>query len=127
MSHNLPRLMTIEEVSEYLDVSIDTLGRQRAAGTGPNFIKVGQAVRYLESDILDYIQSQRQLPVNRPSSPEAMRAAVTAGSAERKAACLERRKEMQKLDADDRMVVRDTTVAPGMQQIINLPPIDLSA
>lgn len=132
----LPRLMDIEEVAEYLDVSVDTLNRFRMQSTGPNYVKVGNGIRYLESDVLEYIQSQRQLPPidgSKAATPAAIAAAMLEGSAGRRAANAGRNAEMVALDKADRegdgnpYAVTMGTVGdtPGakMERHFNVPPV----
>lgn len=45
------RLMTVEEVSNYLQVPIRTLYRWRVEGEGPLGIRIGKYVRYRRSDL----------------------------------------------------------------------------
>ncbi|QGT55152.1 hypothetical protein SEA_FORZA_191 [Gordonia phage Forza] len=47
--------MTIQEVADYLRLSIPTLNKWRSAGGGPIFIKLGGSVRYRESDVVDFV------------------------------------------------------------------------
>lgn len=54
------RLMTEQEAAEFLGVSRRLLQKQRRARIGIPFIRVGGwAIRYAETDLLDYIASNR--------------------------------------------------------------------
>lgn len=60
-SHNpsvLPRLLTIDELSEYLDVSRRTIDGWRLRGGGPPFVKFGKSVRYPEHALLQWLDEQ---------------------------------------------------------------------
>ncbi|WP_374939174.1 helix-turn-helix transcriptional regulator [Microbacterium sp. AK009] len=46
----LPRLLTPDEVADYLQVPRRTVDRWRA-GDGPPFIRVGRAIRYPEPEL----------------------------------------------------------------------------
>lgn len=54
----MDRLMTVEELSDYLRVPKTTLYGWRYKGTGPPAIRVGRALRYRESDVERWLQSQ---------------------------------------------------------------------
>jgi hypothetical protein len=41
-------------------ISIRTMQRKRTEGTGPAFIKIGQLVRYLKSDLEEYLLKCRK-------------------------------------------------------------------
>jgi excisionase family DNA binding protein len=45
------RLLSIEEVAEYLDVPVATVRTWRANKSGPRGIRVGKHVRYRPSDV----------------------------------------------------------------------------
>jgi excisionase family DNA binding protein len=47
----LPDYLTPDEVASLLRVTVRTLRKWRAAGTGPRFIKHGATVRYLKSEL----------------------------------------------------------------------------
>lgn len=42
----LPRLLSAEDVAEYLGVPVTTLYRWRHLGTGPTAVRVGRHLRY---------------------------------------------------------------------------------
>jgi predicted DNA-binding transcriptional regulator AlpA len=60
----LARASTIEpllhpnEAAKLLNVSLSWLAKSRLSGTGPRFVKVGRAVRYLESSLREYIKGR---------------------------------------------------------------------
>jgi hypothetical protein len=47
-------LMTEVAAARFLCVSIRTLQAWRMTGVGPNFVKLGRAVRYRRQDLLDW-------------------------------------------------------------------------
>lgn len=49
------RLLTEAEASAYLGVKQRTLQKWRQVGGGPKFRKLGSMVRYVESDLDDFI------------------------------------------------------------------------
>ncbi|WP_353962555.1 helix-turn-helix domain-containing protein [Streptomyces sp. NBC_00006] len=51
-------LMTPAETAEYLRVSSFTLRNWRYQGEGPPFVKLGKCVRYLASDVRDWVESE---------------------------------------------------------------------
>ena len=51
----IPTLLTPTEVADVLGVSIRTLERWRFEGRPPRFHRVGRAVRYLEADVVEFI------------------------------------------------------------------------
>jgi len=59
------KLLTSEEVSKMLKVTIVTLSRWRSSGKGPPFIRLeGEkgTVLYRESDIEEYLNDRRIIP-----------------------------------------------------------------
>lgn len=56
----LEPLMSIEELSTYLDVPIRTLYDWRLAGKGPRAVHVGRQLRYFVSDVGGWLAGQRE-------------------------------------------------------------------
>ncbi|HZJ04261.1 MAG TPA: helix-turn-helix domain-containing protein [Nocardioidaceae bacterium] len=56
----LEPLLSIEELSEYLNVPIRTLYDWRLAGKGPCAVHVGRQLRYFVSDVHDWLSNQRE-------------------------------------------------------------------
>lgn len=54
------QLLTEIEASRALALSVATLRRWRWAGRGPNFLKLGSAVRYDPADIDAFIEAGRR-------------------------------------------------------------------
>jgi len=53
------RLLDVEEAAEYLGLSKSTLNKWRCHGGGPQFIKMGRAIRYRISDLDDFVDSRQ--------------------------------------------------------------------
>ena len=53
---DLPRLMSVREVSEYLSIPVATLYRWRHMGSGPKATRVGRYLRYSASDVADWLR-----------------------------------------------------------------------
>lgn len=51
------RLMTVEEVAEFLSVPVATLYQWRHKGTGPTAFRVGRFLRYDLSDVRDWLHA----------------------------------------------------------------------
>lgn len=51
-----------KEAAEFLGKPVGTLNNWRWAGRGPAYIKVGHAVRYLEEDLVRFIEANRVEP-----------------------------------------------------------------
>ncbi|MDN5730672.1 MAG: helix-turn-helix transcriptional regulator [Yaniella sp.] len=57
---DLPRLMTRQEVAEYLNISPKTLSNWRSKGGGPTPVHSGSRARmYLPEDVLEWVRSKR--------------------------------------------------------------------
>lgn len=52
------QLFTVQEAAEKLRISKASLNRWRGTGEGPNFMKLGGAVRYRDSDINEWLEAQ---------------------------------------------------------------------
>lgn len=57
----LPRLLSSEELAEYLGVPVTTIYRWRCSGTGPRGFSVGRHTKYREADVLDWIESRYEM------------------------------------------------------------------
>ena len=51
----LEKLWTVDELSEFVGVSVATLYHWRSEGKGPKAIKVGRYLRYAEGDIEEWL------------------------------------------------------------------------
>ena len=52
-----PRALTEREVAERLGLSVATLRAWRHRGKGPRFLRLGRSVRYLPSDVVDFVRA----------------------------------------------------------------------
>jgi predicted DNA-binding transcriptional regulator AlpA len=66
------RLLTEAQVSEILGRGVPTLQKDRVAGTGPQFIKMGRLVRYRPSDVQAWLAKRV-----RQSTSESAKTSVT--------------------------------------------------
>ena len=51
------RLWSVQDVSEYLGVSVQTVYQWRSAGTGPPGRRVGRRLRYRPADVRAWVES----------------------------------------------------------------------
>lgn len=51
-------LLRPRDVAKILNVSTSWLAKARLSGDGPRFVKIGRAVRYLESSLREYIKGR---------------------------------------------------------------------
>ena len=56
-SSNTTRALTEREVAELLGLSVATLRAWRHRGKGPRFLRLGRSVRYLPSDLADFVRA----------------------------------------------------------------------
>ncbi len=56
----LAPLISIEELSEYLNATTRTLQDWRLAGRGPRAVQVGQQLRYFVTDVNEWLKQQRE-------------------------------------------------------------------
>ena len=52
------KLLTPRQVAEITQLAEQTLAHHRCSGTGPPFVKIGGAVRYIEDDLHKWIEDQ---------------------------------------------------------------------
>lgn len=57
------RLLTTKEAAGRVCLSARTLERLRAAGEGPNFLKIGRWVRYRVEDLEEWLESRARTPI----------------------------------------------------------------
>jgi len=60
-------LLTPQEAANYLRVSGSWLAKARMRGDGPAFIKVGRAIRYSKTGLLQWMKSQQRLSTSEQS------------------------------------------------------------
>lgn len=63
---NASRPLTESEAAVRLGLKVATLRAWRSQGRGPVYIRLGRAVRYLATDIDDYLTSNRHTPRSNP-------------------------------------------------------------
>ena len=51
------RALTEREVAELLGLSVATLRAWRHRGKGPRFLRLGRSIRYLPSDLADFVRA----------------------------------------------------------------------
>jgi len=51
------RALTEREVAELLGLSVATLRAWRHRGKGPRFLRLGRSIRYLPSDVNDFVRA----------------------------------------------------------------------
>lgn len=51
--------LTPQEAADYLNKPAGTLANWRWAGKGPRYVKLGHSVRYLEEDLVAFIEANR--------------------------------------------------------------------
>lgn len=59
------RLLNTQQAANMLGLSPNTLNQWRHDGRPPRFRKLGKAVRYLESDLLEYIEQKARESTSR--------------------------------------------------------------
>jgi hypothetical protein len=62
----IPKMLTVDEASALLKIPKQTLALWRTWRRGPQYIKLGHAVRYTESDLLEYLKVQKIDPRKSP-------------------------------------------------------------
>lgn len=61
----LEPLMSIEELSEYLNVPVRTLYDWRLAGKGPCAVHIGRQIRYFVTDVHEWLRQNREVEPGR--------------------------------------------------------------
>lgn len=57
----LDPLLSIEDLAEYLGVPVTTIYDWRVDGKGPCGIRVGRHVKFIQRDVLAWIEAQREV------------------------------------------------------------------
>ena len=89
---SLPKLLSMEDVADYFEVTIDTLARWEREGYGPASIKIGQKRVYPESAVEHFINAQ--LTGNKSATPAQIQAAMKPGLDAVRKAHLDRQQEL---------------------------------
>ncbi len=53
------RLLTTQQVADWLGVPISTIYRWRHLGEGPRGMRIGKHVRFFERDVLEWLDGQQ--------------------------------------------------------------------
>jgi predicted DNA-binding transcriptional regulator AlpA len=54
------RLLTVKDAADVLRISPSWLAKARMRGDGPGYVKVGRAIRYTETGILQWMRSRQR-------------------------------------------------------------------
>jgi predicted DNA-binding transcriptional regulator AlpA len=54
-------LLTPKQAAQALSLSVSWLAKRRLAGDGPTYVKMGGAVRYTESALLQWMKSRQRI------------------------------------------------------------------
>lgn len=57
----VPILLTPDEAAEVLKVSVSWLAKARMRGDGPPYIRIGRAIRYSETALIQWMKSRQCL------------------------------------------------------------------
>lgn len=57
----MEKLMSVEEVAEFLGIPVNTLYQWRHKGTGPDAFRVGRHLRYDPGAIRDWLESHMEV------------------------------------------------------------------
>jgi len=68
-SVTLPQLYTIQEVAEYLGVSVDTV-RREYTGSRLGYTRIGGRIKFTEDQITEYLKNQRINPCKKNNTPD---------------------------------------------------------
>ena len=63
-------VLTTSEAAAFLGLAISTLNKWRCYGEGPQFIKLGRAVRYRQDDLEHYVETNTQTSTCVPRTRE---------------------------------------------------------
>ena len=100
MEHpELPRLMSVGELCDYLEISDDTAARWIREGYGPPAIKIGQRTVYPLTGVIKFIDDQ--MNGSKAATPAQIQAAMVQGRAGVREAMAERTAAMQQLDREN--------------------------
>jgi predicted DNA-binding transcriptional regulator AlpA len=59
---SMARLITTKQTAEMLGTTVGTLKSWRSRGVGPQWVKLGAAVRYDVEELLDFIKRNTRVP-----------------------------------------------------------------
>jgi hypothetical protein len=58
---SIPVVLTPKETAAKLKVSVSWLAKARMRGDGPPYVLIGRSIRYPETDLIQWMRSQRRL------------------------------------------------------------------
>jgi predicted DNA-binding transcriptional regulator AlpA len=58
--NNRERLLMVSEAADFLRLSQSWLAKSRMRGDGPPFVKIGRAIRYRESSLVQWLKSNQR-------------------------------------------------------------------
>jgi excisionase family DNA binding protein len=61
---SLPQLLSVRQLSRYLDVPVSSIYRWRHEGRGPRGFRVGKEVRFKQTDVLKWLDQQAARDTN---------------------------------------------------------------
>lgn len=64
------KLLTEQDLSDYLAIPVGTLQYHRKRGTGIPFVRIGGAVRYRPSDVEKYLAEHRRISTKSSEVPQ---------------------------------------------------------
>lgn len=106
------RLLTVDEVAEWLGVPVGTIYAWRYRSTGPASYKVGRHVRFRRTDVERWLEDQRTEPVQ----PSMLRQLLGVGPVRKTARALNPPRTGLRSTTDSRMSLsRRAPTAPGAQ------------
>jgi excisionase family DNA binding protein len=106
------RLLTVEEVAEWLGVPVGTIYAWRYRSTGPASYKVGRHVRFRRVDVEHWLEDQRTEPVQ----PSMLRQLLGVSTVRKAARTLNSPRTGLRSTLDSRMsLLRRASTAPGAQ------------
>mgnify|MGYP001571415582 FL=1 len=70
MTEPMEPLLTLDDLAEYLQIPKRTIHAWRYRQEGPTAIKVGKHLRYRQSDVVDWLDEQRQRDTRKPVREE---------------------------------------------------------
>ena len=62
----LTALLTPKEAARLLKLSLSWLAKARMRGDGPPFVKIGNAIRYAETALIQWLKSRQRLSTSEP-------------------------------------------------------------
>lgn len=64
----MPDLLTAEQLSAELEMSVEAIAQWRYRGQGPKFIKEGRFIRYRRVDVEEWLESRLHTRTDHPVS-----------------------------------------------------------